>query len=52
VGLERLEAVAILQAVQEADGNKHQAAAALGIARSTLYRKMRSLGVDMTSSRL
>ncbi|MDG5770537.1 helix-turn-helix domain-containing protein [Mycolicibacterium fortuitum] len=47
VGLERAEATAIVDAIKTAGGNKHQAAAKLGIARSTLYRKMRSLGIDM-----
>lgn len=49
-GLERVEAQAILQAIQDADGNKVAAADALGIARSTLYRKMRALGIDLSSS--
>ncbi|WP_374463263.1 helix-turn-helix domain-containing protein [Microtetraspora sp. AC03309] len=37
----------MVDAIKTAGGNKHQAAAKLGIARSTLYRKMRSLGIDM-----
>lgn len=50
VGLERAEATAIVDAIRSAGGNKHQAAATLGIARSTLYRKMRSLGIDMDNA--
>ena len=44
--LERAERDTILQALADADGNKLAAAARLGIARSTLYRKMRALGID------
>ncbi|MDT9592215.1 helix-turn-helix domain-containing protein [Nocardioides zeae] len=49
-GLERAEVGAILRALEEARGNKHQAACALGIARSTLYRKMRALGLDLEAT--
>ncbi|MBY4212501.1 Fis family transcriptional regulator [Rhodococcus fascians] len=49
-GLERVEATAIIDALRDAGGNKHQAAASLGIARSTLYRKMRTLGIDLEES--
>lgn len=45
-GLQRMEADAIVQALSDADGNKLAAAEALGIARSTLYRKMRALGLE------
>lgn len=45
--LEQLEANAILRAINDAGGNKHQAAEELGIARSTLYRKIRSLGIGL-----
>ncbi|MEU6135490.1 helix-turn-helix domain-containing protein [Nocardioides sp. NPDC047086] len=48
--LEQVEAQTILQALREAGGNKHQAALALGIARSTLYRKIRALGLDLSAS--
>ncbi|WP_101833951.1 helix-turn-helix domain-containing protein [Frankia canadensis] len=47
-GLERVEAQAILQALAEAAGNKKVAADALGIARLTLYRKVRAFGVDLS----
>lgn len=50
VGLEQAEAKAILQAMRDANGNKSIAADSLGIARSTLYRKVRSLGIDLTVS--
>ncbi|OAK56289.1 Fis family transcriptional regulator [Rhodococcoides kyotonense] len=49
-GLEKAEVTAIVDALHNAGGNKHQAAAALGIARSTLYRKMRTLGIDLNES--
>jgi transcriptional regulator of acetoin/glycerol metabolism len=45
-GLERVEANAILQSLRDCDGNKLKASAYLGIARSTLYRKMRALNID------
>jgi transcriptional regulator of acetoin/glycerol metabolism len=45
-GLERVEAEAILQALRDSAWNKQEAAEALGIARSTLYRKMQALGLD------
>ncbi|MEU1953427.1 helix-turn-helix domain-containing protein [Nocardia rhamnosiphila] len=47
--LEESEAVAIIEAMRDADGNKKLAAESLGIARSTLYRKARSLGLDSSS---
>lgn len=46
-GLEQAEAQMIMRALNEADGNKQQAAHTLGIARSTLYRKVRALGLDL-----
>ncbi|MGW0021418.1 sigma-54-dependent Fis family transcriptional regulator [Rhodococcus sp. NPDC003382] len=48
--IERIEARAIVDALHNADGNKLRAAESLGIARSTLYRKLRSLGIDLTES--
>lgn len=48
--LERIEAHAILQAIKDADGNKLVAAESLGIARSTLYRKLRGFGIDLSAS--
>ncbi|MEY1673144.1 sigma-54-dependent Fis family transcriptional regulator [Gordonia sp. ABKF26] len=48
-GLEQIEAKAILNALRDAGGNKRLAADHLGIARSTLYRKVRALGIDIES---
>ncbi|MCK8616698.1 sigma-54-dependent Fis family transcriptional regulator [Gordonia sp. C13] len=50
VGLEQVEAGAIIAALRAAGGNKNRAAEDLGIARSTLYRKIRSLGIDLSTS--
>jgi hypothetical protein len=41
--LEQTEALAIMNALRAAGGNKNKAALGLGIARSTLYRKVRAL---------
>ncbi|MGW5518797.1 sigma-54-dependent Fis family transcriptional regulator [Nocardia africana] len=49
LGLEQVEATAIIAALRDAGGNKNRAADALGIARSTLYRKMRALGIDLST---
>ena len=39
-----------MNALRAAGGNKNQAALSLGIARSTLYRKVRALGLDLSSA--
>lgn len=48
--LEQAEARAITRALRDAGGNKHKAAESLGIARSTLYRKVRALGLDLSTA--
>lgn len=42
--LESAERDAVIEALRAADGNRTRAAAALGIGRNTLYRKMREFG--------
>jgi transcriptional regulator of acetoin/glycerol metabolism len=44
--LESLERDAIADALREHGGNRIQAAAALGMSRSTLYRRLRSFGLE------
>lgn len=44
--LERVRREALLAALQEADGNKTAAAIELGISRSTLYRYLRTFGLN------
>lgn len=44
--MERAERAAIRQALEYTGGNKSQAAASLGIARATLYRKLKELGIS------
>jgi transcriptional regulator of acetoin/glycerol metabolism len=46
VSLDDLEQRAIKQALEAARGNLTQAARALGISRSTLYRKVERYGLD------
>jgi transcriptional regulator of acetoin/glycerol metabolism len=45
--MQQAELEAVLVAMRESHGNKQEAAAALGIARSTLYRKLREFGLDL-----
>ncbi|WP_020498731.1 sigma-54-dependent Fis family transcriptional regulator [Sciscionella marina] len=44
-GMDLAERNAIIAALEQADGNKQQAAQLLGIGRTTLYRHMRTLGI-------
>lgn len=44
--LETLEREAIVDALRENGGNRSQAAVALGLSRSTLYRRLRQFGLD------
>jgi transcriptional regulator of acetoin/glycerol metabolism len=44
--MESAERAAVASALADADGNRSRAAAALGIGRTTLYRKMREFGLD------
>ena len=44
--MEEAERAAILKAMAAAEGNKSEAAALLGIGRTTLYRRLRQLGLD------
>ncbi|GAA4930202.1 transcriptional regulator of acetoin/glycerol metabolism [Actinomycetospora succinea] len=44
--LERAERDAVVGALRAADGNRTRAARALGIGRTTLYRKMREFGLE------
>jgi transcriptional regulator of acetoin/glycerol metabolism len=45
-GMESVERDAIVKALHDAHGNRVQAAAALGIARSSLYRKLKTYGIS------
>ena len=44
--MEAVERDAIVKALRDASGNRVQAAATLGIARSSLYRKLKSFGIS------
>ncbi len=45
--LESIERDAIVRGLLDADGNKKEAARALGMSRATIYRKIREYGIDM-----
>lgn len=45
--MQQAELKAISTALRKSEGNKQEAAAALGIARSTLYKKLREFGLDL-----
>ncbi|GAC59281.1 MULTISPECIES: sigma-54-dependent Fis family transcriptional regulator [Gordonia] len=46
MGLEQAERQAIIDALDAADGNKSHAAKALGVSRTTLYARIRALGIS------
>lgn len=45
-GFEKAERAAVIRALARAEGNVSQAARQLGVARATLYRRMKRLGID------
>ena len=45
--LESIERDAVVRALLDADGNKKEAAGALGMSRATIYRKIREYGIDI-----
>ena len=44
--IEALQRDAIVRSLEENDGNKREAALALGMSRATIYRRMRDYGVS------
>jgi transcriptional regulator of acetoin/glycerol metabolism len=44
--MESAERDAIIRALEATDGNKSEAAKLLGVGRTTLYRRLRQLGLD------
>jgi transcriptional regulator of acetoin/glycerol metabolism len=44
--IESAERLEILAALRQSDGNRSKAASLLGIGRTTLYRKLHTLGID------
>ena len=48
--IDRVEADAIRQALEEAHGNRQKAADILGLSRATIYRKMRTYHIDEKTS--
>jgi DNA-binding NtrC family response regulator len=46
--LEQVELHTMLMALRDTGGNKKEAALQLGVSRSTLYRRLRALGVDLS----
>ena len=49
LNLEVLERAAILEAIRQSGGNVTQAMRALGVARTTLYRKLKQYGIEPES---
>jgi transcriptional regulator of acetoin/glycerol metabolism len=48
--MEQIELDAILAALERAGGNRTRAAAALGISRATLYRRLKGYGLELDRS--
>jgi transcriptional regulator of acetoin/glycerol metabolism len=44
--IESAERLEILAALRQSDGNRSKAASLLGIGRTTLHRKLHTLGID------